>query len=73
MSASKGAISELVIVFIAVLVGVVLFTPISQFCYDAAANANTSSLAKVFINLVPFAYILIVFGVAIAVVIKILK
>lgn len=69
----KGVISELVVVFIAVLVGVVLFSPIQQYCFDAAANANTSSLAKTFINLVPFAYILIVFSVAIAVVIKLLK
>lgn len=69
----KGVIAELVIVFIAVLVGVVLFTPIQQYCYDAAANGNTSALAKTFVNLIPFAYILIVFAVAIAVVIKLLK
>lgn len=82
MSYSKESLSELVIVFVAVLIGVLLFTPISNLCNDivnpvnasgSAMVSNASALTKVFVTLIPFAYILIVFGVAIAVVIKILK
>ena len=73
MSASKETISELVIVFIAILLGVALYSPIAQYCSAAAADGNTTALTKTFIQLIPFAYILIVFIVGIAVVIKLLK
>lgn len=78
----KGQLAELLVVGIAVLIGVAMFSPIQNVCYGLAypvngsgiaTASNVSALAQVFLTLVPFAYILVVFGIGIAVVIKVLK
>ena len=78
----KGQIAELLIVGIAVLIGIAMFSPIQNICHGlayplngsgVATSSNVSALAQVFLSLVPFAYILVVFALGIAVVIKVLK
>lgn len=77
----KGTITELIVIGIAVLIGVALFPAIQKVCYDllypvnssgAVITSNVSTLGAVFLTLIPFAYILVVFAVAIAVVISVL-
>ena len=83
----KTQIGELITVSLAVLIGMALFTPLQGYCYrlinpilsngslaaDSGLGNNLSALSTTFIVLLPFAYILAVFAVAIAVVIAILK
>lgn len=83
----KGQVGEIVVVAVATLIGIVLFTPVQGYCYrilnpilangslasDSGLGNNVSALSTVFLTLLPFAYILLVFAVAIGAVIAILK